>query len=356
VKFISPTKVFSHLDRMAGWQRGERPAPVTVEFDLSNRCVLGCQSCHFAHTHTRGPWVMRDRRLPMAFDDVGDVARTLLVLGALDQMSGVGVQGVVWTGGGEPTTHPQWQEIVDHAAAVGIQQGMYTLGGLFRRESAHFLAERAAWVVVSLDCADPITYHHEKGVPLERFAAACDGVRWLAEAGRATVGVSFLLHAANWHNAEAMLALARRLGANYTTFRPTIETSPSDPSTVTGDRSWITEAIPTLLALEAEPDVECHTTRFVEYRDWLGRSYGTCYGVRFNATITPDLRVWLCPQRRGIPDSLLGDLRVEPFSAIWARHPGRRDDLADCRVMCRLHLMNEQLAAVYATRRHEAFV
>lgn len=354
--YITSAKVFSHLDRMAGWQRGDKPAPVTVEFDLSNRCVLGCQSCHFAHTHTRGPWVSRDRRLPMAFEDVGDYAETAMVYRSLAEMADVGVKGIVWSGGGEPTTHPDWLSIVERGAELGLQQGMYTLGGLLRPASARTLAAVATWVVVSLDCADAESYSAEKGVPPERFTAACDGVRFLAGAGSTTVGVSFLLHAGNWRQADAMLSLARGLGATYTTFRPTIETSPADPATCIGDRSWIAEAASRLAPLAEEPDVECDIDRFLEYLNWESRSYSTCYGVRFNATITPDGRVWLCPQRRGIPDSMIGDLRVESFADLWLRHPGNRTDLSDCRVMCRLHLMNEQLHAVYQPRAHEAFV
>jgi MoaA/NifB/PqqE/SkfB family radical SAM enzyme len=355
-KHISSQKVFAHLDRLSGWQRGETPAPVTIEWDLSNRCVLGCQSCHFAHTHSRGPWTSRDRRLPMAFEDIGDYANPALVKRAAREMAAAGVQGVTWTGGGEPTTHPKWLECVELVVDAGLQQGMYTLGGLFNRYTAQVLARRASWIVVSLDCADAETYAAEKGVPPARFAAACDGIRWLAEPGTTTVGVSFLLHGKNWHHVDDMLALARSLGATYTTFRPTIETHPDAPTLLVGDRAWIDQALPVLDAIAQEPDVECDPSRFAAYRDWRGRSYDTCYGIRFNATITPDGRVWVCPQRRGIPGSEIGDLRRESFEDIWARHPGQWTDFSDCRVMCRLHLMNEVLAAVYAPQRHEAFV
>jgi MoaA/NifB/PqqE/SkfB family radical SAM enzyme len=356
VSYITPAKVFAHLDRLAAWQRGEHPAPVTVEWDLSNRCVLGCQSCHFAHTHTRGPWAMRDRRLPVAFESGGDAADPVLVRRGLSDMALAGVQGVVWSGGGEPTTHPDWVEIVQHAASAGLHQGMYTLGGLLRPETARVLAQHASWVVVSLDCADAATYAAEKGVPPARFDAACDGVRWLAAPGTTTVGVAFLLHAQNWTRLDDMLALARGLGATYTTFRPTIETSPDRPAVRTGDVSWIASALPHLVAIAREPDVECDPSRFVAYQEWRGRSYETCYGIRFNATVTPDGRVWVCPQRRGMPGSSIGDLREESFATIWARHPGRWTDLADCRVMCRLHLTNTVLSDVFASHPHEAFV
>lgn len=353
--YISPTKVFAHLDRMAAWQRGEKPAPITVEFDLSCRCSLGCRSCHFAHTHTRGPWASRDRRLPMAFEDIGDYARPEMVKRALHEMHEAGVRGIVWSGGGEPTTHPFWPEFIEEAGKVGLQQGMYTLGGLFRPMQAERLADLASWVVVSLDCADGETYAQEKGVPPDRFEAACHGVRGLS-GHQAVVGVSFLLHRGNWSRAAEMVDLARALGANYALLRPTIETSPDRPSVCESDRSWITEALPLLRSLAQDAFVECDPERFVEYRDWQSRSYDTCYGIRFNATVTPDGRVWVCPQRRGITGSSIGDLKTESFSTIWARHPGQWTDFADCRVMCRLHLMNSGLAQVYQKFEHEAFV
>jgi hypothetical protein len=171
---------------------------------------------------------------------------------------------------------------------------------------------------------------------------------------KATVGASFLLHAENWHRTGEMLALARSLGATYTTFRPAIQTAADAPSRVTGARAWVLDALPDLVALEAEPDVEVDASRFVAYAGWQGHGYSACHGIRMNTTITPDGRVWVCPQRRGV--TALGDLRRDAFAAIWARHPRSFAVDAGCRVMCRLHPVNETLAAVQTPLRHEAFV
>lgn len=352
--FITPNKVLGHLDRLAAWQRGEKPAPVTVEWDLSNRCYLGCGYCHFAHTHTKGPWASKRRLLPTAWEGTGDLADVAIVKRALGDMAAAGVQGIVWSGGGEPTVHPQWLEVVDYAGQCGFKQGMYTAAGLLTQPAAAVLASLASWVVVSLDAADRESYRSEKGV--DGFEKACQGARWLSQSRGASIGVSFLLHERNWPRAEEMLDLGRSLGATYVTFRPTIETTPDRASVCVGDRSWITAALPVLERLSLEPDVECQPSRFAAYRDWQGRSYDACYGVRVNATITPDGRVWLCPQRRGIVGSEIGDLRTESFAELWARHPGQWTDFTDCRVMCRLHLMNETLAHVFAPHQHEAFV
>lgn len=357
MSYIDPRgKVFAHLDRLVAWRMGQTPAPVTVEWDLSNRCVLGCQDCHFAHTHVRGPWATARRAFPMAFENTGDLADTRLVLRTLDDMRAAGVLAIVWSGGGEPTTHPDWLSIMDYAAALGFQQGVYTLGGLLTSATASRLASVATWVVVSLDCADAETYAAEKRVPPSRFDAACHGLTALI-GQQAVVGASFLLHGENWRQCGDMLSLGRALGADYTTFRPAIRTSADQPSICTDDRAWIADALAAgadLRAVADEPDVEIDLSRFAAYADWAGHGYTSCEGIQLNTTITPDGRVWVCPQRRGV--TALGDLRTESFSDIWARHPRQFTVDAGCRVMCRLHPVNETLTALRAPRRHEAFV
>lgn len=354
--YIDPRrKVLAHLDRLTAWGQGQTPAPVTVEWDLSNRCSLGCAACHFAHTHSRGPWTLKDRRLPMAFDSTGDLADPAVVTRGLAEMAAAGVQGIVWSGGGEPTLHPAWLDLVSAAAVNGLRQGMYTLGGHFTAESAARLAKLADFVVVSLDAADADTYRAEKDVARARFQAACDGIVWLS-GHSAAVGVSFLLHDKNWMRAYDMLALTRQLGATYATFRPAIHFAAEAPAQPSRDRSWITDALPMLQTLKQQADVEIDPQRFLEYRDWQGHGYAQCAGIRLNTTVTPDGRVWICPNRRGVAGSCLGDLSSESFADLWARHPGRFAVNADCRVMCRLHAVNQTLVSLETPVRHEAFV
>jgi MoaA/NifB/PqqE/SkfB family radical SAM enzyme len=356
VKFINPrAKAIAHLDRVFAWQRGERQGPVTVEIDVSNACSLACQSCHFAHTHTAGPWAARDTAKPPSYSDTGKFASVSMLCSALGQMRRSGVEGIVWSGGGEPTLHPNFSELVWEAHGFGLQQGLYTLGGHINLRLQDTLTQCLQWVVVSLDAPDQETYAAEKGVPAVRFQDACEGVLKLA-GGSAVVGVSFLLHAGNWSRTQDMLALSRSLGADYATFRPTVETSADAPAIPTGSRDWISWAQPALEKLAAEPDVEIDVARFHEYRDWSERGYSVCHGVKLLTQITPDGRVWVCPNRRGMAGSELGDLSKESFAAIWARHPGQWTDFSQCRAMCRLHLVNESLSGVLTPQPHEAFV
>jgi MoaA/NifB/PqqE/SkfB family radical SAM enzyme len=355
--YINPHgKVFDHLDRVLAWQRGDKPAPVTLEWDLSNRCPWGCQDCHFAYTHTKGPWTRDARVLPMAHDKGGDLADESLVRRVIGQAKAAGVHGVVWTGGGEPTTHPDHAGIFAHAYQAGLQQGMYTMGALLTEAASAWIRDYFSWVVVSLDAHTPEAYMHDKRSPITGFARACQAIQRMS-GGACTVGVSFLLHGQNHMYAEDMVALARALGATYTTLRPTIRTAPDAPDTPIGDRTWVYQAMPALEYLSTQPDVEVSPSRFLQWATWQQHPYPTCYGIRLNATITPDGRMWVCPNRREYAGaSCLGDLRTESFASIWAKHPGHITVDQDCRAMCRLHPVNETMAAIYAPRAHREFI
>ena len=67
--------------------------------------------------------------------DIVGVIRTLV------DLRDEGVKSIVWSGGGEPTTHPDWLHIIEYAAWLGFEQGMYTLGGLLSDETAARLAK-----------------------------------------------------------------------------------------------------------------------------------------------------------------------------------------------------------------------
>lgn len=354
--YINPKgKPLAHLDRLVGWQRGETPAPVTIEWDLSNRCPYGCAGCHFGHTHTKGPLTLGPRVLPMAHDRGGDLADPALVCRALGEVAAAGVMSVVWTGGGEPTTHPDWHALMGDAHALGLEQGLYTMGSLISATQAADLRQWLSWVVISLDHADAETYAREKRTTTQNFRRACEAITALT-GGAATVGVSFLLHAGNYTQTAAMLALSRSLGATYTTFRPLVETAPNAPGVMLGDRAWVSDQIEALVALAAEPDVELDVQRFIDWRHWQDHGYTACQGPALNTTITPDGRLWVCPNRREYAGSCLGDLRTESFAAIWARHPGHIPVTADCRALCRLHPVNRTLHELGQTRPHQNFI
>lgn len=347
-------KMLWHLDRVQGLRDDARTsAPINVEIDLSNRCSLGCEWCHFAYTHTRGPLAGK-RSKPDGAVPGGDLMDTSLARKIVDELSAAGVRSITWTGGGEPTLHPDFDAIVLYAAGCGIAQAVYTHGGHITPDRAALLKATMTFVYVSLDAATPDAYKAAKGV--DRFAAACEAIRLLAAAdGPATVGVGYLVTRDNWRDIPRAADVVLDLGADYIQFRPTVRYAQADPAELDEDTAWIWEALPTLEAVSRTDGVEVDLERFRLYRDWRGHGYTTCWWSMLQTCITPNGKIWACVNRREHATAELGDLSVEAFPDVWARHEAAQVGI-DCRVMCRGHLANETLTALVADRPHKEFV
>lgn len=348
--YIDPAaKLLRHPDRLAAWRAGKSFAPIGMELDLTNRCNLGCNFCHFSYTHTRGPLSRQN-----AGFDLGDEMGLGLLKRILPGMAAFGVKSVTFSGGGEPTLSPHFADAVRVAKDHGLQLGLYTNGTLITDELADLISQSFEWSVISLDAVDATTYRALKGNG--QFEAACNGVRRIVQgAGHCIVGVSFLVGLKNYKQVEPMANLARELGAHYAEFRPIVIYDLHDP-----DRSdepstaWVGTALPFLRRIAA-PDVEIRWDKFERYTGWQ-RGYRTCHAVQFTGVITPNGKVWTCVNRRGLPESEIGDLTRESFAEVWARVKAETVNPKLCRILCRGDALNLTLNQLAAPVAHENFV
>lgn len=353
--YIDPAqKLLGHMDRLHELRTaGRTSAPVNVEIDLSNRCSRGCEFCHFAYTHTRGPLAGKHEKPEGALDS-GDLMSPSLAVNILHQLAEAGVRSVTWTGGGEPTLHPDFDAIVAEAARTTMEQGLYTHGGHIDRTRAALLKQKMTWVYVSLDAATPEAYKRDKGV--DGFEPVLQGVRNLvAVQGPATIGLGFLIHRKNMDDIATMIALGKGLGVDYVQFRPAIRYMMNEPDTPAEDREWVEIAMRWLRTYQGDPFVIADVDRFGMYRDWQGHSYGTCFWTAMQTVITPNGRVWRCCNTRERPGAMIGDLSQESFAEVWSK-AGPVAVNEHCRVMCRGHIPNLTLAPIVTEQAHGNFI
>jgi MoaA/NifB/PqqE/SkfB family radical SAM enzyme len=342
----SNRKILEHVDRIGQIKTGGRPAPINVEIDLSNRCNLGCSRCPFAYTHTRGYWSNKDGSI-----DTGDLIETDLAEIILDDLRTNGVRSVVFTGGGEPTLHPDFDRIIDYNR---IPAGIYTNGTNITPERAAIMKQSLEWCYVSLNrhTAEEYAEYTHSNV----FDKAVNGIHNLVNAdGNATIGVGFLLSENNYMDVACMIELGHQLKADYIQFRPEIAYDMENPQQATGDLFWIDS----LLAMDDwknMPDVVIDADRFQMYRDWQGHTYPRCYWTQLQTVITPNGKVWNCLNRRGFKGDELGDLSTERFANVWARSGSKAVD-CNCRVMCRGSISNLALDTMMTKPQgHDLFV
>lgn len=124
------TKLLKHLDKLKNLQDGKPPSPVMAHISLINACNLTCSFCCFANRDMT-------ERLPVE-----------KVKQALDSFKKIGVTGIEFTGGGEPTLHPDFKEIVQYAYDLGFKLGICTNGALIGKERKikKDIVEMFSWV------------------------------------------------------------------------------------------------------------------------------------------------------------------------------------------------------------------
>lgn len=314
--------------------------PVNIEIDLSNRCSLGCKWCHFAGTHSRGPLVKLHNGPKLS---TGDLMSLSAITGLGPQIKVMGVKSVTWTGGGDPTTHPEADAIFQGYAGLQIDQGIYTNGHTLTKNQAIVIAKNFSWIYFSLDAASADRYAQGKQVQERIFDLVIWKIRRQVKLrGRATIGLGFLLDEDTYTEAEKMVELGRSLGVDYVQFRPVIKFDEELPSRVVFDRSWTDAAIEHLYRFNSDPFVLADLTRFWNYGHWNGHRYPTCWWAGLQTTITPDGQVWTCVNKRGFLGESIGNINDDSFQVIWARRkiPKVNDR---CRVMCRGDIPNTDL-------------
>ena len=198
---LSPHKYLLHVDKLQMLAEGRDVFPVTVEMDPVDYCNHRCGWCVDPRHGTNA--------LPL------ETARLLL-----EELHVLGVKGVVFKGGGEPTLHEAFGELLDLASGHGFEVGVVTNGS--RLEVAGgMIAGKASYLRVSIDGPTAASHHAVHGsADFESIVAGVAGV--VARRGprrHPIIGLSFAMdHSAIDLIGEA-IALGDRLGVDYVLLR-----------------------------------------------------------------------------------------------------------------------------------------
>ncbi len=327
-------KILHHLDRVAVWQSGNAPAPITVEFDPSGRCNHKCQECCGGYRGTDVPFESAENWLK--------------------QMADYGVRGVMLTGGGEPTMHPRLVDIAACAFNAGMDVGLITNGTAYQGLAIYDLVRYCKWIRVSIDCGDPELYSRLRGVGEHAFQTAWDAVAAFSaardvEQAQCTIGVGTLLDVRTAASMGKAAALARDSGADYLQLRPFIGGIRTLPPAVLA--SCKTFETPKFRVLTSD----------LKYDDIAKRrTYQKCHGAWFTGVVQADGNMPLCCHLRGKPEWYIGNLEDQTFQELWDS-PKHAElvgalDVSGCPLACRNHPTSEWLEASGKPLDHENFV
>ncbi|MBI5251353.1 MAG: SDR family NAD(P)-dependent oxidoreductase [Desulfomonile tiedjei] len=125
------------------------------------------------------------------------------------------------TGGGEPLLQPNLTEWVADGKAAGCETGFLTNGLLLTEKiTLNLLASGLDWICVSMDGASKETYERIRiGSDFDRVCENVARIARMRSGPAPKIMINFVLMRMNFHEAEDMIRLAARLGADQVNFK-----------------------------------------------------------------------------------------------------------------------------------------
>lgn len=201
---LSTHKFVNHLDKLNTLARGGDVFPVTVELDLVDYCNHGCWWCvdpvHSVNTLDRG-----------------------FVSLLLKELRSLGVEGIVYKGGGEPTLHPSFADIVEETKGAGFETGVVTNGSRLLK-LYDSIVDSASYLRVSIDGPTPAS--HKNIHRSNDFEEIINGVRATVnkrdgnKQRHPIIGLSFAMDYSMKALVGDAIALGDNLHVDYILLRP----------------------------------------------------------------------------------------------------------------------------------------
>lgn len=201
-----------HLDRVLALRRRERIVPVELQLVLSDLCNQDCGWCAYRasdglsaalfadHKGSRNP----NRMIP------GHKAAEII-----DDAAELGIRSIIFTGGGEPTMHPDHLTLFHRAHKLGIDIALNTNGARLV-DGWQDVLPRMTYIRLSIDAGSDLDYSITRRVKSGTYARVLDNLQALVQTCPDTVvGAGFVVSPNNYRNLVPGVRAIRERGARY---------------------------------------------------------------------------------------------------------------------------------------------
>lgn len=204
----SHLKAFRHKDVLTAISNGVPSRLPHVELILSDLCQQHCKFCAYRLEGYASNQLFDERRM----------IKTEKALEIVEDCAEIGVQAMQFTGGGEPTLHPAFEQIINKVHDLGMKFSLVSNGVRITPSLAESIV-KASWVRISLDAATEETYTSTRRVHKIHWLKAQEAIKSIREARDrlktdCVIGVGFVVTPDNWNETAAAAKLAKSLDAD----------------------------------------------------------------------------------------------------------------------------------------------
>lgn len=339
---FSSLKAAWHIERIAELRAGRDIVPTHVQIVLSDLCN---QNCHFCAYRMDGGFTSKyfggnpNRMIPTA------KAKEIL-----DDCAELGVKAIEFTGGGEPTVHPDCFEIIGHAQSLGLQTALVTNGV---RLKPHPALASLTWLRVSLDAGTPETY--ERVRESKAWQTVMRNLEMIGNLKGPLVGVGFVVTRENWSELFTACQIAKGFGIPYVRVSAMFSEAGADYYGYEIERGISEQRV-------CAKTLEDGTFKLVDFFDdrigdlqQAAPDYSFCGYQQFVTYIGGDQKIYTCCTNAYTPHGEIGDLREQRFSE-WIASTRRYDfDAKSCH-HCQYNGVNRTVNFMLSKPAHVDFV
>lgn len=347
-------KILAHLPVINEYvYSGHVDSPLLVEIDLTNVCNHDCPGC-------------------TGFRQEGGLNSYIVTQDAkriISEISGSGTRSVTFTGGGDPTMHKDFAEIIEFAKSQGLEVGLITNGLALKEKHLEKIVSSCTWIRVSWDAATPelhekIHYNGDVGIPMrsvEQFWKVVQNTAMLCNYKKThdlscTIGCAFLVDERTQHEIVPFAELAAKTGVDYCQYRPFHYSSynlESETMMAYAREKYQTETFSVLFS----------EFKFRSMKDKdIKRSYDRCHGSHFSTHVAANYNVYVCCHLMFHPAACIGNLKEESFQKIWRSNKKidviNKIDVHKCLPLCRHDSANRILDVIVTSEKikHRNFI
>lgn len=313
----SDLKMAWHLVR----DGGVPVAPKQAQLIISDSCNQNCHFCAYRMDGYSSNQLFMGDSVPMKYGH-NNPQRWIEKQKACEillDLANLGVQGVQFTGGGEPTVNPHHEDIFEYALGVGLKCALVSNGVRWSDSLVAMLA-RFSWVRVSIDAGTAETYAKTRDTSPGTFDKVWGNVRRLAHAIRTptptdcVLGIGFTVTPDNYTEIQKAIEIASGSGAAY--LRVSAMFSPDGAEPFRNIYPRIRDDIRNASALWERRDFRVHDLfgDRVEDLEQKAPDYPTCYYQHYNTYIGGDENVYRCCVLAYNEHGLLGSIKKRGYA------------------------------------------
>jgi len=200
-----------HADRIDDLRAGLRPKPIHVQLILSDLCNQDCGFCAYRMSAGLSTELFAEGELAKTgHNNPKRMIPTEKALEIVDDCSELGVKAIQFTGGGEPTVHPDHLRVFARAQEHGIETSLVTNGVRLTPTDPAILG--MAWIRVSIDSGSPEDYARVRRVPEAHWSKVWSNIEALAPHYEGVLGAGFVVTTENFHGIGDAARRAKEAG------------------------------------------------------------------------------------------------------------------------------------------------